>query len=161
MQYLNKKQVILFDIDYTIFNTSHYKQSNRQQFLLYPEVYGTLSSLEKTSILGIFSEGDQEFQKNKLKETKIWHFFNKDDIYIETNKELLIKEISEKYLARPLVVVDDKLPILLILKKHLPNAKMVWIKRGFYAESQKPIAEFDPDAVFDDLAPLVTYINSK
>lgn len=158
MKYLNKP-TILFDIDYTIFNTPLLKQSDLQNYSLFPEVTKILDLLKENFILGIFSEGDREFQISKLKKTNIWHFFNPEDIFIETKKHTLIMEIEEKYRDKPLVVVDDKLTVLADLKKKLPDAKMVWIKRGPYAQAQEPIEGYAPEAVFEDLGPLIKYLN--
>lgn len=157
MKSLNKP-VILFDIDYTIFNTSLYKTTNFEKFSLYPEVKDVLMSLELNSILGIFSEGESEHQKNKLRKTGIIQLFSQMDIFIETSKELLIKDMKIKYKNKHIIFVDDKLPVLAILKKQIPHACLIWIKRGFYAEKQNAIHGFEPDAVFDDLKPLEKYI---
>lgn len=69
-----KKIMILFDIDYTLFDTENFKQSNLKSHLIYPEVKDVLSSLDKIAVLGILSEGDIVFQMEKLKRCKIDNF---------------------------------------------------------------------------------------
>ena len=150
MRPLNKS-IILFDIDYTLFDTSLFKNSKLSQFALYEEVFSVLNYLSKNSILGIFSEGDKDLQVRKLKETGIENLLNKDHIHISENKENLINEIVKNYKDSTLVIIDDKLDILFKIKKLLPSSKVVWVKRGVYAENQKPIPDFSPDFIIDNL----------
>ncbi len=159
MQSLNKP-VILFDIDYTLFNTAQYKESNQELFSLYKEVYDVLSELSNTTILGIFSEGESEFQNRKLRKTKIDHFFSKEHIHIEHLKSGKIKALGEIYKNTPLYIIDDKLPFLLVMKNTIPQVKTIWIKRGLYAENQNTIPGFTPDAVIDNLSELIPIINN-
>jgi FMN phosphatase YigB (HAD superfamily) len=157
----NKKlPIILFDIDYSLFDTGLFKETNLEKFSLYPEVVDVLSELSKEAILGIFSEGEEEFQKTKLKTTKIDHFFHKDHMYIEKEKEKIIEKIKTKYKDASIIIVDDKLPMLSLTKKQNPHAFTIWIKRGEYAKNQKQLPDFTPDAEIDNLSEIIPLINS-
>ena len=153
MQQLNNP-IILFDIDYTIFDTALFKQSNLVQYSLYSEVPDILSDLSNKATLGILSEGEKQFQQNKLIKTKIDHFFHKDHMHIDLDKKKLIKTISETYKNKSLIIIDDKLPILPLARQYIPHVFTVWIKRGKYAKNQKPLPGFTPDAALDNLIEL-------
>ncbi len=152
MQSLNKL-IILFDIDYTLFDTARFKQSNLTQYSLYPEIHKILNDLSTHATLGILSQGEKGFQQNKLIKTKIEHFFHKDHIHISLDKEKLIRTISEMYKDKSLVIIDDKLTLLLLAKKYIPHVFTIWIKRGEYAKNQKPLPGFTPDAILESLSP--------
>lgn len=167
MQLLSKplynrgKNVILFDIDYTLFDTALFKKTNLQKYSLYHEELEVLNKISKKAILGIFSEGDKNLQKSKLKETKIYDLFHQEHVHIEPQKEKIIKEIGEKYKNIALSIVDDKLPVLSLLKKQNPYIFTVWIKRGVYALNQPPLPDFSPDAVIGNLKELLPLMNKK
>lgn len=156
MRSLNKP-IILFDIDYTLFNTALFKETNRLRFELYPEVLDILINLLPFATLGIFSEGNEQFQKKKLKETGIDHFFNQDYVHIMPLKDE-VKEISHKYTNSRIILVDDKLLALRLMKKALPNITTIWIKRGEYAQKISSLPGFTPDASLDDLSGLLEFI---
>ncbi len=160
MQSLNKP-IILFDIDYTLFDTALFKKTNFAQYSLYEEVPGVLADLSRKFILGIFSQGEEALQNKKLKATKIDHFFHKEHIYIESEKEEKIKAIGEKYKNTHLYMADDKLPLLSLMKKEYPRIFTIWIKRGVYAENQDPLPGFTPDAVMENLSGIIPLINQK
>lgn len=160
MQSLNKP-IILFDIDYTLFDTALFKKTNFSRYSLYEEVPGVLSELSKKFILGIFSQGEETLQNSKLKATKIDHFFHKEHIYIESEKEEKIKVIGEKYKDARLYMADDKLPLLFLMKKHYPRIFTIWIKRGVYAENQDPLPGFTPDAIMENLSGIIPLIGQK
>lgn len=160
MQSLNKP-IILFDIDYTLFDTALFKKTNFKQYSLFKEVPGVLSDLSKKLILGIFSQGEKTLQSSKLKATKIHHLFHEEHIHIELQKEEKIKTIVEKYKNTQLYIADDKLLVLSLMKKQHPKIFTIWIKRGIYAENQKPLPGFTPDAIMEDLSGIVSIIERK
>lgn len=156
------KKIILFDIDNTLFNTLKFKQTNFQLFSLYEEVYETLEQLKEIADLGIFSEGEIGFQKEKLHQTNIEKYFLKEHVHIFPEKLKVIKEIFEQYKGdSQLFLIDDKLAILPPIKKDYPSVYTVWIKRGEYALSQKPIPGFSPDATIETLKDVVPLIASR
>lgn len=167
MQLLNKlrsnrgKPIILFDIDYTLFDTALFKKTNFTQFSLYEEVPWVLTSLSKKAILGIFSQGESDLQRSKLKATKIESLFQKGHIFIELQKEENIKKIMHKCKNMYVYVADDKLPLLSLMKKQFPRVFTIWIKRGVYAQNQEPIHGFTPDAVMENLSGIIPLIDQK
>lgn len=153
-----KKKIVFFDIDYTLFDTDFFRKSQLQKHSVYKEVYTVLQELSKIAKLGIFSEGQFEFQKAKLIKTDIRKYFNKKHIYILPEKETPLKEILLKYKGYDLFLVDDKLTILHRAKAIMPSLFTIWVKRGRYANSQKPIKNFVPDVIIEDLKDLVSII---
>lgn len=152
------KPLVLFDIDYTLFDTAFFKESKLLKHKVYKEVTEVLDSLNKIAILGVFSEGDIEFQKKKLKETNIEKYFAKDHTHIVLKKIDELKKVLEKYRDRQIFFVDDKLNILYDAKKLSPRVFTIWVKRGFYAQNQKPIPGFKPGAEVLNLREIVDII---
>ena len=155
------KKIVLFDIDYTLFRTDLFKQSGLSEHKIYEEVIEVLESLKKIAILGIFSEGDLEFQNQKLVKTDIKKYFKEIHTHIVLHKLEEIKKVFEKYRKNKIFLIDDKLSILNDLKKFMPLCFGIWIKRGWYAQNQKPIPGFQPDAQVDNLHQVVKIIRSN
>lgn len=161
MKLLNKKPVVLFDIDYTLFNTASFKQSGLSEHKIYAEVMQVLDSLNSFAILGIFSKGEDKFQKTKLEKTKMLKFFKEENIHIFDDKDANLIQVLEKYRNSKLFLVDDKLDILYFAKKHMPRIITVWVKRGPYAAAQEPIEDFIPTATIDNLSNLYRIVSSN
>lgn len=153
-----KEKVVLFDIDYTLFDTEKFKNTNLQTFELYEETEGVLSKLKETMHLGIFSEGNLDLQKTKLLKTKIHNSFTKKHIHIVANKKERIEGILKKYKNYLVFLVDDKLTVLYQAKQLLPTIVTIWVKRGIYALNQDPIVGFTPDAIIENLSELAPLI---
>ena len=160
MKSLNKC-VVLFDIDYTLFDTANFKQSRLLEHKIYQEVISVLDSLKKIAILGIFSEGDLKFQTQKLVKTDIKKYFKEMHTHIVLNKLNDIKRVFEKYKDNKIFLIDDKLSILNKLKKIMPLCFTIWVKRGWYAQNQKEIPGFKPDATVDNLREVVKIISQS
>jgi len=222
---MNNSPVILFDIDYTLFNVLHFdenfpkylakllfldeekirsisietitglikkegfldisvyldnllsklggveRKQDVEEFLFakdffklgfYPEVGYALGALKDMFRLGIFSQGDIKLQGAKLTQSGLKHFFDEDKIYIKKPHKLdFLSELSKKHKNDQVFLVDDKLEILYEAKKAMPFMKTIWVKRGRYANSQKPIEGFEPDAFVNDLAGVVDFVKSK
>jgi FMN phosphatase YigB (HAD superfamily) len=156
---INKQKYVLLDIDYTIFDTAVYKESQLVTYSVYEEVLPTLTTLADIAHVGIFSEGDLGLQQKKLRKTNIEEFFIKEHIYIVEKKHKAVEKILERYRdLGKLYLVDDKLPILYIAKKFMPTVTTIWVKRGVYALNQDPIIDFSPDAVVDNLQEIIPLI---
>src|SRR3989344_7893215 len=155
---MNKKPIVLFDIDYTLFDTAYFKKSYLTKHKVYEEVIDVLEKLSKIAILGIFSEGDLEFQRKKLNQTGIVDYFEKDSVHIVLNKLSEFEKILRKYEDRVTFFVDDKLSILFDAKKIFPKVVAIWVKRGVYAENQKEIPGFKPDAEVESLSEVVKIV---
>lgn len=154
----NKKKIVLFDIDYTLFNIDIFKKSDLKEYKNYDEVKNVLESLSKKLELGIFSEGEKDLQEKKLENTGIKKYFNENDIYILQSKSLNIKKIFKKYAGCFIILVDDKLTILSEVKILCPFVFTVWIKRGAYAKKQANIKGFIPDGEITNLNDLENII---
>src|SRR3989344_9501397 len=126
---LDKKPIVLFDIDYTLFDTEHFKKSLLTKHRIYEEVKDVLEKLSKIALLGIFSEGDLEFQRKKLDQTEIVDYFEKDNTHIVLNKLTEIRKVLQKYTDRETFFVDDKLNVLFDAKKIFPKVVTIWVKR--------------------------------
>jgi bifunctional UDP-N-acetylglucosamine pyrophosphorylase/glucosamine-1-phosphate N-acetyltransferase len=146
-----KEKIILFDIDYTLFDTARFKESDLLTFVLYDEVISVLTSLGQQAVLGIFSEGKTDLQQTKLLKTAINTHFAKDHVHIVESKDATITEVFAKYEGKELFFIDDKLPVLYEVKKKAPFAYTIWLKRGPFAKEQAIIDGFTPDATIDDL----------
>ncbi|OGH23484.1 MAG: hypothetical protein A2629_00355 [Candidatus Levybacteria bacterium RIFCSPHIGHO2_01_FULL_41_15] len=152
------QKIILFDIDYTLFNTDVFKQTDLKKHSVYDEVNNVLKELGKVGILGIFSEGDLEFQKNKLFRTDIQKHFLKAHMHITEKKEKILKKVLRKYKDKKVFLIDDKLSILHLAKTISPSLFAIWVKRGMYAKNQKPIPEFKPDTEVENLKEIIPII---
>ena len=158
---MGKPKVVLFDIDYTLFNTDVFKETQLEKHSVYDEVHGVLEKLSKISKLVIFSEGEINFQKTKLDKTDIKRYFNEHDMHIFKSKTDGLQLVLKKYLHGKLFLVDDKLSILHDAKKLLSDVFTIWVKRGIYAENQKEIPGFKPDFEIRDLKEIVSIIHNS
>lgn len=161
MRSSSKKPVVLFDIDYTLFDTAFFKESKLLKHKIYEEAIKVLDSLNKIAILGIFSEGDIEFQIEKLIKTDIKKYFDEIHTHIVSNKVSEIKKVFTKYAGNKIFLVDDKLSILSDLRNFMPSVFTIWVKRGPFAENQKEIPGFIPDAEVENLSEVVKIIKSN
>lgn len=156
---MRKNKIVLFDIDYTLFDTDFFKESGLSEHRIYEEVISVLESLSKIAILGIFSEGNIDFQIRKLKETNIEKYFDKDNMHIVLNKLDELRKIFQRHKDRKFFFVDDKLTILADAKKAFPDVFTIWVKRGPFAKMQKPIPDFNPDAQVEGLREIISIIH--
>lgn len=90
---------------------------------LYPEVVSVLKKLSEIHTLGIFSQGNEEFQTRKLRAAGIMDIFNKGYIFIYARK-LLDEAISN--LPRNAAVIDNKHDVVVELSK---SRDTIWINR--------------------------------
>lgn len=155
------KPIVLFDIDYTLFDTDHFKKTKLLKHKIYDEVIGVLDNLSKIATLGIFSEGNLDFQKEKLRKTDIKKYFDEINTHIVLDKLSEIKRVFIKYKNKKLFLVDDKLSVLYKVWKILPTASTIWVKRGIFAKEQKEIPGFRPTSEILNLKDVVKIIQSK
>lgn len=156
-----RDKVVLFDIDYTIFDTDLFKKSHLRNHSVYEEVDSVLEKLSDIAKLGIFSEGESSFQRDKLKKTGIGKYFQNQDIYIFSKKEGELGSIFEKYKDMTVFLVDDKLNVLYNAKKMNPLLLTIWVKRGIYAENQEPIKDFVSDYTIETLNQLPDIVSAR
>src|SRR3989338_10469824 len=112
-----EKLLVLFDLDYTLFDTDLFKKSGLTEYKVYPEAVKVLEMLQGKVRLGIFSEGEQVLQNEKIRKTNIGNFFNNNDINIVLNKREMISKIFEKYKDNNIFLVDDRKDMLRTAKE--------------------------------------------
>lgn len=153
-------KVVLFDIDYTLFDTQSFKDSNLSSFKNFDEVSDVLEELSKISRIGIFSTGEKNFQHNKLLNTKIMKYFKPEDIHVSEDKEQVLEEILKSYPKSKIFLVDDKIKILKRAKEILPSVHTIWVKRGPFVELMRDI-KYEPDTASEDLKTIVSVVAKK
>ncbi len=161
MKLSSKKPIVLFDIDYTLFDTAFFKQSGLSMHKIYAEVMQTLDGLNNFATLGIFSKGETQFQKTKLEKTGMAKFFKEENVHIFDNKDANLIKIIDKYKGLKIFIIDDKLEILYSAKMYMDQLFTIWVKRGWYAENQKAIPDFIPDAEVENLSEVVRIVKSN
>jgi FMN phosphatase YigB (HAD superfamily) len=158
----NPSTIILLDIDDTMFNTDAFIKSDETKYAMYDDVYSSLVSLSKIATLGIFSQGDVAFQRKKLHETNIQHYFLEEHIHIVEQKLENVKGLLERYKGQgELFLVEDRLDVLQMAKQIDPNLHAIWMKRGRYAENQRVKVDFVADATIEDLHELLPLIGAS
>ncbi|MEK7571672.1 MAG: hypothetical protein AAB553_05355 [Patescibacteria group bacterium] len=159
---MRKNPIILFDIDYTLFDTDIFKSSNLTNYRLYNEVPSMLQQLEKIATLGIFSQGEIDFQRKKLHETAIEKYFVPEYVHITLDKETMIHSVLADYHKNKRVfLIDDKPVVLEQVKKALPEVTVIWIERGIYATSQHFSSGFSPDYIVQNLSDIIPFIREQ
>ena len=156
-----KKTIVLFDIDYTLFDTKAFIDSGFKKYAPYDEIPPTIKRLSKSFDLGIFSKGEIEFQNNKLDKTGLRKYFKKSNIHIFEDKNANLKDVIGKYDNYKVFLIDDKLQVLYEAKLSMPLIVTIWIKRGPFAENQKPIENFFPDITVNNLVNLSKIVESN
>lgn len=146
--------LVLFDIDYTLYDTDTFKKSQLTTHRLYEEVDDVLRSISSFATLGIFSEGDTTLQQSKLTGCGIEQYFPVAHVHIVLKKEEAITDVFSRYQGKRVCIIDDKLPVLRLLKQYMPSLFTVWVKRGAYASIQEPFDDFTPDATVETLTAL-------
>lgn len=155
-------KLILFDIDYTLFDRDLFGASNLTIYKVFDEVPRVLNELAPVGTLGILSQGETSFQMKKLQQTGILYHFAKENIHITPDKITLLKTVFDEYKTYDAIYfVDDKLDVLHVAQKYLPVLKTIWIKRGRYAKAQKPIKGFVPDLTVENLQKIVPVITKQ
>lgn len=144
--------IIFFDIDYTLFDTDTFKKSGLTHYESYPEVKLLLSTLSKKARLGIFSEGELNFQKEKLRKLGILQYFELDSVFIFENKQEHVAEIFGS-MDDNTYVVDDKKEVLNMIHEINKAIKTIWMKRGVYAQHSK--SDYIPDYEISNLTDVI------
>lgn len=92
---------------------------------VFMDVVPTLTELSLTHKLGIFSQGNPEYQRLKLDLGDIEHFFQPELVFFHQRK--LLPEVITKLPQS--VIVDDKLPVIQALQSQ-PQILPIWVSRG-------------------------------
>ena len=113
----SQKPIILFDIDYTLIDTTLLMRTCMWRFwsikrlykeCVYPDVVPTLRALEKKATLGIFSQALTRLQYLKIDYSGLSVFFNKRHIYISRNKKAYARKLFPLFDINHVAVVDDR-----------------------------------------------------
>lgn len=86
-----------------------------------------IKSLANLAVLGVFSQGEENFQKRKIAFLK--GLLNDSDIYIFPNKFNQIKQVFGKYDGYEVFLVDDNIDLLIRVKSVYSNISTVLIDR--------------------------------
>lgn len=151
-------KLVLFDIDYTLFDTDSFKESNLTNFSLYEEIGPLLEKLSKISTLAIFSKGEIDFQINKLKNTGIDKYFSEEFIDVVVDKTEAFERVLDKYKNYEIYLIDDRIHNLETAKKHRRDIRTIWVERGPFAVKD---TNFIPDKSISDLREIEGYINDE
>lgn len=142
--------IILFDIDYTLFDTEEFKKSNLTTYKLYPQTQKVLEQLKSSFTLGILSQGEKGFQIMKLQETGILELFDPGHLFIIPDKLESLPGIMDMLKAEDVAFVDDKIWMLEKAKSLDPKLKTVWFKNGPFVKE----SAFTPDKTITSLEEL-------
>ncbi len=125
---------------------------------LHKEVLSSLKKFTVVGEVGILSQGDKEFQSAKIIHFK--HLLNSDHVYIFTDKKSNMIGIFKNLKKYKVYFVDDMLSMLQAAKRIDSSIVTIWMKRGRYAQNQKEIVGFAPDAEVENLSEVVKIIKT-
>lgn len=148
------------------FGREHYKKritnlfynDNLMQSCLYKESQKAVEDLQKKALIVIFSKGKDVFQRAKISAIK--PLLEDKHIHITTNKYETLPKLIKRYKKKKLYLVDDALDVLHAAKRLNLEIFTIWVKRGEFAEKQKPITGFESDAVISNLKEALTLIRN-
>ena len=107
---------------------------------LFPHVFATIDHLWTMGIVAILSDGDQTFQRLKIRDSGLEKAV-RGNVLITVHKEQELPEVFRLYPAAHYVVVDDKPGILAALERDCPTTfTTILVMQGRYATA----SEFDP-----------------
>jgi FMN phosphatase YigB (HAD superfamily) len=153
---LTKNVVILVDFDYTLFDTAKFveflsnspKTINYKDFL-FSDALEFISYASSFGNLVLFSEGDVNFQKEKITGTGIGKLFSGGvKIFSSFSK---MEDLSNVVTSQKVILIDDKPGV--IDKGIFMGYSTIRIRRGKYANKE---TKNKPDFVVDNLSNLVT-----
>jgi len=136
-----------------IFDPKHFRGN------LHKEVLNSLKKLTMIGEVGILSQGDKKFQNAKI--THFKHLLNRDHIHIVADKKSDMMDVFKNLRQHKVYFVDDMLPMLAAAKKINPSIVVIWMKRGRYAQNQKEISGFAPDAEVENLSEVVKIVKEN
>ena len=136
-----------------IFNQKNFRDN------LHKEVLTSLKILIGLGEVGIFSQGDKKFQHAKI--SHFIHLLNNKHINIVKNKKSQMVDVLRNVETYKIYFVEDMLSMLQMAKKIQPPIVTIWMKRGRYAENQKAIPGFTPDAEVKNLSEVVKIVKEN
>lgn len=136
--------------------TNLFYDDNLMQSCLYKESRKVVENLQKKALIVIFSKGKDIFQRAKISAIK--HLLQERHIHITLDKYETLPKLMKHYRGKKLYLVDDAYGVLHAAKRLNPEIFTIWVKRGEFAEKQKPIAGFESDAVISNLKEVFSFI---
>lgn len=121
LKFLSEKTMVPF----VELNNCFYNQKLWEGYV-YEEVKSVLNRLQTKFNLGIFSEGFNISQNEKLEMSKLNTFFKKDLIFISRRK---LNDDFLKTIPKKVIIVDDKKEVIETLKSKRPDLELIWINR--------------------------------
>jgi hypothetical protein len=126
--------------------------------LLYPRALESIAHLQALGPAVVLSDGDVVLQPRKVQHAGIWNLVN-GRVMIVPHKERAVGTVRQRYPARHYVMIDDKAPLLAVMKRELGGAlTTVFVRQGHYAQQFEAAAgghaSIDPvpDVVIDRIA---------
>ncbi|MPM91500.1 hypothetical protein SDC9_138631 [bioreactor metagenome] len=119
--FLSKKTEISFDK-----LNKYFYNSKLWESYVYEGTKELLDKIKFDFDLGIFSEGFDVSQNEKLEMSKLDIFFKKDLLFISRRK---LNNDFLKTLPKKAIVVDDKKEVMETLKQLRPDLELIWINR--------------------------------
>ncbi len=93
---------------------------------VFSEVINVLNQLRNTFVLGVYSQGFNDLQRMKIKNSGLENYFDEKLIYINSNK------LDPKFIATlptESIIIDDKKEVIETLKQLRPDLELIWINR--------------------------------
>lgn len=152
---MSKDLTILVDFDYTLFDTTKFvntlsgspKAIDYKDFL-YPDALEFLEYASEFGDLTLFSEGEIEFQKEKIDGVEIGKFFLGGVKILPSYTKF--SELTRMSNVTNMIMVDDKPEI--VDQAISLGFKVIRIKRGKYAEVN---TKLKPNLVVESLSEIV------
>lgn len=93
---------------------------------VFSEVINVLNQLRNTFVLGVYSQGFNDLQRMKIKNSGLENYFDEKLIYINSNK------LDPKFIATlptESIIIDDKKEVVETLKQLRFDLELIWINR--------------------------------
>lgn len=111
---------------------------------LYPGALDVLRQVGQWGKTVILTDGDVVFQPRKVQRSGLWNAVD-GRVLVYIHKEKMTDAIMQRYPARHYVMVDDKLRILVAMKKRLGDRlTTVFPRQGHYANDVKAVRQLPP-----------------
>ncbi|MBL7036498.1 hypothetical protein ISR94_01430 [Candidatus Microgenomates bacterium] len=137
----SQKKIILVDLDHTLYEVD---SGN-----LYPDAIDFVKFAQKQNETYLFTEGDHNFQKNKIEKTGLDKIFGKNiRIYDEFLK---IENSKKEFSDKDVILIDDK-PLVIDGAISL-GWETIRIKRGRYKNKD---SQLKPNNTVKDLQTIVS-----
>lgn len=136
-----KSKTFLIDLDHTLYDVQKEK--------LYPDAIHLLEYLSGKGTIVLFTEGEKEFQLNKIEKLKLSKYFGKNLRVFESYSKM--KDTKNDYVGENIYLVDDNPEVL----KTAMERKWLTIRvnRGRYKDQVA-----DSDFKVDDLKSIESII---